>query len=622
LQVFDGIQHILANEEPHQDDLQESVFIGNYPADYFNPHSFLTRSSLTQTPDSSIETVKPSFASRTALFSKFTRSEKKPDHDLSNSEPEFAQEPNLHIVTDLESQLLSPNPESSEELFSEPSVAATADADEFASIPGIEETAEGSNSAEADAPNRPEDIKLSASFSLLHVPSKAITPVAKPTLPPASSEPPREQEAPKPEGIEGAQAPSPSNKPALDELAIDESITDETIVVKPTIVEPTITVETTTVDSPIVHRTTAQTLVDETIAADPAVVPTSDSQFVADGAVSKPGEIDHPPPDLFLEQQNEPDFIDRTEDDLYFEAEIAELEEALLGADEAEFTELFELQSDTGATLAPAQQAPSEADFLTAIDAENSSPPAADADANSDADRSIDLPEATANLGPLSAAQAEEQTVGLTEEISTETIRARALSANFKDEQALEKIELADLVELRKIESPLELSSGRQRKWAGLIATSALSLILFTALAGQYFWRYLPLYSQADSLRPYYVVACQWLGCQLPAYANLDAIRSDELAVRTHPTEANALAIAVSFRNGAQFPQAFPIMILSFNGANNEVVALREFAPDEYLGPVLRRFKQMPPNTPVQVTLNIMDPGPFAVNYTLAFRRP
>ena len=63
-------------------------------------------------------------------------------------------------------------------------------------------------------------------------------------------------------------------------------------------------------------------------------------------------------------------------------------------------------------------------------------------------------------------------------------------------------------------------------------------------------------------------------------------------------------------------------MILSFNSANNAVIALREFAPNEYLDPGLRRFTEMPPNTPVQVELNIMDPGPFAVNYTLAFRRP
>jgi hypothetical protein len=64
------------------------------------------------------------------------------------------------------------------------------------------------------------------------------------------------------------------------------------------------------------------------------------------------------------------------------------------------------------------------------------------------------------------------------------------------------------------------------------------------------------------------------------------------------------------------------VMILSFNSATNGVIALREFAPEEYLDPALRQFSQMPPNTPVQVELDIIDPGPFAVNYTLAFRRP
>jgi len=52
------------------------------------------------------------------------------------------------------------------------------------------------------------------------------------------------------------------------------------------------------------------------------------------------------------------------------------------------------------------------------------------------------------------------------------------------------------------------------------------------------------------------------------------------------------------------------------------VIALREFSPSEYLDTGLRSIQSMPPMTPVQIGLAIMDPGPEAVNYTLAFRWP
>lgn len=170
--------------------------------------------------------------------------------------------------------------------------------------------------------------------------------------------------------------------------------------------------------------------------------------------------------------------------------------------------------------------------------------------------------------------------------------------------------------------SPLELSSARQRSWVRSIGITSLVVILSLTLAGQYFWRYMPLYSQLENYRAYYLLACEYVSCQIPNYTNIDAIRSDNLAVRSHPTTENALAIAVSFRNSSSFAQTFPVMILSFNSADNEVIALREFSPEQYLDPSLRGFSQMPPNTPVQVELEIMDPGPFAVNYTLAFRLP
>jgi len=92
--------------------------------------------------------------------------------------------------------------------------------------------------------------------------------------------------------------------------------------------------------------------------------------------------------------------------------------------------------------------------------------------------------------------------------------------------------------------------------------------------------------------------------------------------VRSHPELSNGLMVNIVIRNSAEFPQAFPILILSFNTASNELIALREFSPTEYLDPALQNIEMMPVMAPVQIELEIIDPGADAVNYTLAFRRP
>ena len=86
--------------------------------------------------------------------------------------------------------------------------------------------------------------------------------------------------------------------------------------------------------------------------------------------------------------------------------------------------------------------------------------------------------------------------------------------------------------------------------------------------------------------------------------------------------EDDDLFFRSSGRNLFTVNKAFPILVLSFNTVNNDIVALREFAPTEYLDVGLRAMTMMPVMSPVQINLELVDPGPDAVNYTIAFRRP
>jgi hypothetical protein len=168
----------------------------------------------------------------------------------------------------------------------------------------------------------------------------------------------------------------------------------------------------------------------------------------------------------------------------------------------------------------------------------------------------------------------------------------------------------------------VEIVQGRRRQLGRRLGWTLLALLAALGLASQYLWQELPRYSQHASLRPVYEWACSLSGCELPVYSQIDAIQSSNLSVRSHPQRSDALAVNVEFRNNADFPQEFPVMVLSFNSASNSVIALREFAPQEYLDEALQNRRLLPPATPIQVALEIMDPGDDAVNYTLAFRRP
>ena len=208
------------------------------------------------------------------------------------------------------------------------------------------------------------------------------------------------------------------------------------------------------------------------------------------------------------------------------------------------------------------------------------------------------------------------------QEDSTEVIRARALRTELQDEQALEVIPEENLAALDEVSTPVELMAHKQRYWGRQIALALVSMLLAAMLAGQYLWRHMALYSQVSRVRPAYELACSWIDCSLPVYSNIDEIRSDNLAVRSHPQLENGLLVNVAFRNTANFPQPFPVLILSFNSPTNDIVALREFAPQEYLDSALQSIDLMPVMSPVQIDMEIIDPGPGASNYTLAFRSP
>jgi hypothetical protein len=89
--------------------------------------------------------------------------------------------------------------------------------------------------------------------------------------------------------------------------------------------------------------------------------------------------------------------------------------------------------------------------------------------------------------------------------------------------------------------------------------------------------------------------------------------------VRRHPEVSNALLVNATMINRAGFTQSWPVMSIRFSDLSGKPVAERRFLPAEYLGGSVNNSEGMAPASPVQVVLEIEDPGEEAVSFEFDF---
>jgi len=155
-----------------------------------------------------------------------------------------------------------------------------------------------------------------------------------------------------------------------------------------------------------------------------------------------------------------------------------------------------------------------------------------------------------------------------------------------------------------------------------LVKTAALILLnIFAALAlfGQYIFFQYDNLARNETYRPMFKVFCEKVGCELPLTSDVSQIRGTNLVVRSHALERNALVIDAIVYNRATFAQPFPVIELRFDDINGSAVASRRFQPSEYIHDNSIDLNNMPSDTHVHLTLEIVDPGLNAVNYQMNF---
>ncbi|MGE8050782.1 DUF3426 domain-containing protein [Pseudomonas monteilii] len=187
-----------------------------------------------------------------------------------------------------------------------------------------------------------------------------------------------------------------------------------------------------------------------------------------------------------------------------------------------------------------------------------------------------------------------------------------------KPERPARKEPLVDVVD-----DPLQLGWEKPApNWGKRLLWGFLTLLAAGLLAFQYVWFHFDEMARQDQYRPIFQQICPMVGCQVPTRVDIARIKSSNLVVRSHPDFKGALIVDAIIYNRAPFSQPFPLLELRFADLNGQLIASRRFKPSEYLSGELAGRGDMPSQTPIHIALDILDPGPKAVNYSLSFRSP
>ncbi len=200
----------------------------------------------------------------------------------------------------------------------------------------------------------------------------------------------------------------------------------------------------------------------------------------------------------------------------------------------------------------------------------------------------------------------------------TEVLESLSPAPAMTNEQALDELPLADVPPVLRPDlsrRQQRAAARRARRWARV---SALLLLLFAA---QVLWQArLPLMQAYPVVTPWVQRFCAAAGCA--ARVTLPPAQIDLLArdVREHPQYAGALLVNATLVNRESQAAPYPVLQLAFLDRNGEAVGVRRFLPRDYLDASVDPAQGMPPSRPVQILLELQDPGARAAGFEFNLR--
>jgi predicted Zn finger-like uncharacterized protein len=159
------------------------------------------------------------------------------------------------------------------------------------------------------------------------------------------------------------------------------------------------------------------------------------------------------------------------------------------------------------------------------------------------------------------------------------------------------------------------LAPGPSAGWGWIVGSIALLL----GLGAQAAWAARERLLAEPQVLEFVMAACERLGCSLPAVPDRSRIVLTARDVRPHPSVPAALIISASMINQAPFAQPFPTVEITLSDVNERRIALRRFAPEEYLGDLRAMAAGLPAGGSASLSLEVEDPGKDAVAFEFRF---
>lgn len=155
--------------------------------------------------------------------------------------------------------------------------------------------------------------------------------------------------------------------------------------------------------------------------------------------------------------------------------------------------------------------------------------------------------------------------------------------------------------------------------YRSMISWGLGSLMLMFVFLGQTIYFKHNELGQISQFRPWVEFFCKHASCELSLQIDIGQIELLGQDIRSHPKSKKALLVSATIINNAAFTQPYPGLQLNFSDMNGEKVAMRNFKPKDYLPSTMRVEKGMESNVPIQIELEIVDPGKNAVNFEFDF---
>ena len=155
--------------------------------------------------------------------------------------------------------------------------------------------------------------------------------------------------------------------------------------------------------------------------------------------------------------------------------------------------------------------------------------------------------------------------------------------------------------------------------YKSMLTWGGLSVLMMLVFLGQAIYFKHNELGQISQLRPWVQMFCKHASCELTLQVDIGKIELLGQDIRTHPKTDKALLVSATIINNASYTQPYPGLQLSFSDINGVKVATRHFLPKDYLPSKFTSKKGMESNIPIQLEIELVDPGKSAVNFEFDF---